>query len=198
MAATVVKDRPSRFRPACDAAARCVHQSASASAACTAAGHPSRDQRMSTDVRSDQPEPGSRRPHVTRLDQPRAGSPLLLLRGVSKNFGAVHALADVDLDIPAGQVTALDRRQRRRQVGADQVHRRDPHPRLGRDPLGRPPGPHPDAPRRRRARHRDGPPGPRPVRQPRHRPEHVPRPRETRHALRARRGRRWRRPPARR
>jgi len=33
--------------------------------------------------------------------------PLLRLRGVGKSFGAVHALADVNLDIPAGQVTAL-------------------------------------------------------------------------------------------
>ncbi len=33
--------------------------------------------------------------------------PLLRLRGVSKHFGPVRALTDVDLDIPAGQVTAL-------------------------------------------------------------------------------------------
>ncbi|HEX2738088.1 MAG TPA: ATP-binding cassette domain-containing protein [Acidimicrobiia bacterium] len=33
--------------------------------------------------------------------------PLLRLRGVSKSFGPVHALVDVDFDIPAGQVTAL-------------------------------------------------------------------------------------------
>jgi ABC-type sugar transport system ATPase subunit len=32
---------------------------------------------------------------------------LLRLRGVSKSFGAVHAIVDIDLDIPAGQVTAL-------------------------------------------------------------------------------------------
>ncbi|NKQ51822.1 sugar ABC transporter ATP-binding protein [Amycolatopsis sp. K13G38] len=32
---------------------------------------------------------------------------MLRLRGISKNFGPVQALADVDLDIPAGQVTAL-------------------------------------------------------------------------------------------
>lgn len=34
-------------------------------------------------------------------------TPLLRLRGISKSFGPVHALTDVDLDIPAGQVTAL-------------------------------------------------------------------------------------------
>jgi ABC-type sugar transport system ATPase subunit len=35
------------------------------------------------------------------------GGALLQLRGVSKSFGAVHALDDVDLDVPAGEVTAL-------------------------------------------------------------------------------------------
>jgi ABC-type sugar transport system ATPase subunit len=33
--------------------------------------------------------------------------PLLSLRGISKSFGPVRALADIDLDVPAGQVTAL-------------------------------------------------------------------------------------------
>jgi len=33
--------------------------------------------------------------------------PLLSLRGISKHFGAVQALSDVDLDIPSGQVTSL-------------------------------------------------------------------------------------------
>jgi len=35
------------------------------------------------------------------------GSPLLGLRGISKHFGAVRALNHVDLDVPAGQITAL-------------------------------------------------------------------------------------------
>jgi ABC-type sugar transport system ATPase subunit len=35
------------------------------------------------------------------------GEPLLKVRGLSKSFGAVRALADIDLDVPAGQVTAL-------------------------------------------------------------------------------------------
>jgi D-xylose transport system ATP-binding protein len=34
-------------------------------------------------------------------------SPLLRLRGISKHFGPVQALTDVDLDLTAGQVTAL-------------------------------------------------------------------------------------------
>jgi len=33
--------------------------------------------------------------------------PLLRLEGVSKNFGPVQALSDIDFEIPAGQVTAL-------------------------------------------------------------------------------------------
>src|SRR5260370_14071019 len=33
--------------------------------------------------------------------------PLLQLRGIGKNFGPVQALSGIDLDIPAGQVTAL-------------------------------------------------------------------------------------------
>jgi ABC-type sugar transport system ATPase subunit len=36
-----------------------------------------------------------------------AEQPLLQLRGISKHFGAVQALSDVDLDVPRGQVTAL-------------------------------------------------------------------------------------------
>ncbi len=35
------------------------------------------------------------------------GEPLLKVRGLHKSFGAVQALVDVDLDVPAGQVTAL-------------------------------------------------------------------------------------------
>ncbi|HEY8043085.1 MAG TPA: ATP-binding cassette domain-containing protein, partial [Streptosporangiaceae bacterium] len=33
--------------------------------------------------------------------------PLLQLRGIGKNFGPVQALSGIDLEIPAGQVTAL-------------------------------------------------------------------------------------------
>ena len=36
-----------------------------------------------------------------------AAPPLLELRGISKNFGAVQALVDVSFGIPSGQVTAL-------------------------------------------------------------------------------------------
>jgi D-xylose transport system ATP-binding protein len=33
--------------------------------------------------------------------------PLLIARGVSKRFGAVEALVDVDFDVDAGEVVAL-------------------------------------------------------------------------------------------
>ncbi len=38
---------------------------------------------------------------------PGTAEPLLKLRGIGKHFGAVQALFGVDLDLPAGQVTAL-------------------------------------------------------------------------------------------
>ncbi|RMC34348.1 ATP-binding cassette domain-containing protein [Paracoccus alkanivorans] len=39
--------------------------------------------------------------------QSTTGEPILRLRGVSKQFGAVSALTDIDLDIHAGEVVAL-------------------------------------------------------------------------------------------
>jgi len=44
---------------------------------------------------------------IGQQDVTDPSAPLLRLRGVGKSFGPVHALTDVDLDIPAGQVTAL-------------------------------------------------------------------------------------------
>ena len=41
------------------------------------------------------------------LPAPSGTEPLLKLRGISKHFGPVQALFEVDLDLPAGQVTAL-------------------------------------------------------------------------------------------
>jgi len=52
---------------------------------------------MSTEV---QPAPAGRPPA-------KAGQPLLELRAIDKNFGAVQALVDVNLDVPGGLVTAL-------------------------------------------------------------------------------------------
>jgi ABC-type sugar transport system ATPase subunit len=37
----------------------------------------------------------------------KPGAPLLQLRGIQKSFGAVRALSDVNLEVPAGQVSAL-------------------------------------------------------------------------------------------
>ena len=56
---------------------------------------------MSTDVASAEAESRNADPAAA------AAEPLLRLRGVSKSFGAVHALVGIDLDVPAGQVTAL-------------------------------------------------------------------------------------------
>ncbi|WP_336799064.1 ATP-binding cassette domain-containing protein [Kaistia sp. MMO-174] len=38
---------------------------------------------------------------------PASGEPVLSLRGISKHFGAVSALTDIDLDVYAGEVVAL-------------------------------------------------------------------------------------------
>ncbi|WP_018235494.1 ATP-binding cassette domain-containing protein [Ensifer sp. BR816] len=38
---------------------------------------------------------------------PAKGEPVLRLRGISKNFGAVSALTDIELDVNAGEVVAL-------------------------------------------------------------------------------------------
>jgi ABC-type sugar transport system ATPase subunit len=52
-------------------------------------------------------------PGSTETEQPAGrplsdrGEPLLELRGLDKHFGAVQALVHVDLDVPAGAVTAL-------------------------------------------------------------------------------------------
>ena len=46
-------------------------------------------------------------PPVTASTVTGGGQPLLSLRGISKNFGAVQALSRVNLDIPTAQVTAL-------------------------------------------------------------------------------------------
>ena len=41
------------------------------------------------------------------MSQTFAGEPLVKVRGLYKSFGPVQALADVDLDVPAGAVTAI-------------------------------------------------------------------------------------------
>src|SRR5262245_20029559 len=44
---------------------------------------------------------------ATEAPTPASAAPLLELRGVSKNFGSVHALTDVDFEVRAGEVMAL-------------------------------------------------------------------------------------------
>ncbi len=56
--------------------------------------------------------PGPSGPMASRSGSTTPGDPglstsLLSLRGISKNFGAVQAVENINLDIPAGQVTAL-------------------------------------------------------------------------------------------
>jgi ABC-type sugar transport system ATPase subunit len=46
-------------------------------------------------------------PAATTADRATQEPPLLELRGIGKNFGPVRALSDINLTIPAGQVTAL-------------------------------------------------------------------------------------------
>ena len=52
---------------------------------------------------------GLRRERRQRMTRPPRDSSatLLSLRGINKSFGAVHVLRDVDLDVRAGEVTAL-------------------------------------------------------------------------------------------
>ena len=63
-------------------------------------------------------------------------APLLTVRGATKRFGAVLALDAVDLDVRAGRGAGAPRRQRRRQVHADQVHQRRAAARRWRDRAG--------------------------------------------------------------
>ncbi len=46
-------------------------------------------------------------PQQPQLSEPELAEPLLRLAGIGKNFGPVRALTNIDLDIPAGQVTAI-------------------------------------------------------------------------------------------
>ena len=53
------------------------------------------------------PEPPDEQPAANGAATATGSAPLLRLQGVDKHFGAVQALVDVNLDVPAGQVTAL-------------------------------------------------------------------------------------------
>jgi D-xylose transport system ATP-binding protein len=71
---------------------------------------PSSESSAQEGVRSADAErtPGALAAHASSATHDGPGhSPLLSMRGVSKHFGPVQALTEVNLDIPAGQVTAL-------------------------------------------------------------------------------------------
>ena len=62
---------------------------------------------MVTPGTSDGARPSGRAPSDAGPGLTDPSAPLLQLRGIGKHFGPVQALADIDLDIPLGQVTAL-------------------------------------------------------------------------------------------
>ena len=93
----------------------------------------------------------------SRIDERRV--PAIELRGVTKRFGSVIALSDID-DRGLPRRGALPaRRQRRRQVDADQDALRRPPPDRGRDPRRRQAGRVPQPARCGRCGRRDGVPG---------------------------------------
>ena len=125
------------------------------------------------------------------------GTPTLELRGISKSFGSVQALTDVDFEVRAGEVMAL--------VGDNGAGKStlikciagiytadsgeilfDGQPVTIQRPEGLGP-----------ARHRGRLPGSRALRQPRRRPEHVPRAARRTTSSSGSRSRRWRSAPPR-
>ena len=58
---------------------------------------------------------------------------VLKISNVSKAFGAIQALRGVDFELRRGEVHAHRRRERRRQIDADEHHRRHPAARQRRD-----------------------------------------------------------------
>jgi len=62
---------------------------------------------QSSPERPSSPQRSSSEAHLPPERQSQDSPPLLQLRRISKSFGAVQALTDVDLDVPAAQVTAL-------------------------------------------------------------------------------------------
>ena len=115
----------------------------------------------------------SRSDSLTRL--PRARRRSLEMRGVRKAFPGVVALDGVDLTLHAGRRAHAARRERRRQVDADE----DPQRRLpqgrGRDPDRRAAGRDRQPARRARPRHPRHLPGAEPRPAPLGRGEHLPR-----------------------
>ena len=84
-------------------------------------------------------------------------------RGISKRFGAVHALSDVDFDVVEGKGQRTGRRQWRRQVHIVEDHRRRAAARRRRPEARRPPAGDACDHRRSARRHCDGLAGIEPV-----------------------------------
>ena len=118
--------------------------------------------------------------------------PILELRGVSKSFGAVQALYQVDFHVAPGEVMALVGDNGAGKSTLIKCIAGHLPVRRGRGRLRRRARQHPRPEGRRAARDRGRLPGPRAGRQPRRRAEHVPRPRGGRRPAPARRDRRWR------
>ena len=129
----------------------------------------------------------TRRPHLPSgdgsnrdLSRPTTEAPALAVRGMSKRFGSVQALTDVDFEVRAGEVMAL--------VGDNGAGKSTLIKCIAgiytggvrRDPVRRRAGHDPRAEGLGGSRHRGRLPGPRALRQPGRRPEHVPRARGAR------------------
>jgi branched-subunit amino acid ABC-type transport system permease component len=108
-----------------------------------------------------------------------ASAPIVMqAKGLVKRYGQVTALDGADFRVARRRDPGRDRRQRRRQVLADQVPVGRHHPRRRRDPARRQAHPLQEPDRRAPRRHRDGLPGPGRGPGDDHRREPVPGPRD--------------------
>ena len=108
------------------------------------------------------------------LNTLRASEPVLSLRGISKRFGAVSALTDIDLDVHAGEVVALVGDNGAGKSTLVKILAGRPSAERGHDHFQRRAG---DLRRTRappRPGHRDGVSGSRALREPRRRRQHLP------------------------
>ena len=107
----------------------------------------------------------------------RDGAPVLELRGIGKEFGAIRALSDVDLTIAPGEVVGLMGDNGAGKSTLVKIIAGNFHPDPRHDPARRDGAPVRPAARRARRRHRGRLPGSRAGRQRQRRRQCVPRPR---------------------